>query len=163
MEAPNPFVTDYVPEEHLKAIGAVAVSFSWLEMFLEILIHSLADLYEGKGDALTAHMTTPLRQSAFISLVKLKFSDQPEVVKEAQEIVEEIKTRAGERAKIIHAVWFPPLGDEVLPTAALVKARSGVERSLNQMTVEEIELVKQNINTTTLRLMLFMSNRLGEN
>lgn len=162
MEAPSRFFTDHVPEEHLKAIGGVAVAFTWLEFFLESLIHVLADLYDDKGTAITAHMTTPLRLSAFVSLVKLKFEEDPQVIKEAESIVKEIKDSASERAKIVHAVWFPPLGDEPLPTAALAKARSGVEKSLNQMTVEEIELVKRNINGTTLRLMHFMTDQIKD-
>lgn len=97
-----------------------------------------------------------------MSLVKLKFNDDPQVIKEAESIVKEIKDRASERARIVHAVWFPPLGDEPLPTAALAKARSGVEKSLNQMTVEEIELVKRNINSTAHRLLCFMNDHIKD-
>ncbi len=94
-----------VPEEHLKSIGDITVSFAALESFIQYLVGSMLDANQRIGQVITIELSFKNLRALLISLYIEKHGKEDEDFKRLRELM----TRAGQveekRNQITHSTW----------------------------------------------------------
>jgi hypothetical protein len=145
-----------VTDDHYKAIGKVAVEWSWLEASVEVAIWRLLGVEADEGRAITTHIAPRIRLDMLLSLVSLRTVAPTH--KALGMLLEEIRKAGGERNDIVHGFWSGVHFDGPEPIAELPKAsaRGIVRFDVRRMTAAQIEAVADHIFRLNNQLLFLM-------
>jgi hypothetical protein len=119
------FVPD-ISDEHLKAIGQIAIDFGRLEYFLDAFVGFLLGNDAVVGEIVCRnHESFAKRVSIMSELFELKYTDE-NLREQFKQIVSEIRKIQEQRNAMFHSSWFLGRADD---TDVLVRiARKGTNR-----------------------------------
>ena len=120
-------------DEHLKAIGLVAVHWAFIENILSSIIWSIAHLRHTRGIAITTHLSERSRQDICNALAHEAFRGHPEEKELKDHLHYIFETLYPQRNKIVHATWVYSAtsgASDILPIKARGKVTIGPRESL---------------------------------
>lgn len=98
------------PDEHLKAIGMVAVEWSYLEHWVMVVAIDLAGLKDPYGRILLTHMSMDNQLHAISASAKVRLEAEDEMDEdehaELEDLMQGINPLRLKRNEIVHAFWF---------------------------------------------------------
>lgn len=142
-------------DEHLSAIGRVALQWNFVEKNLELLIWEMAPLIQPKAQAVTTHLSNQLLIDMAKSLVHEAIEDQTlkdTLRKHLDYISNDLRPK---RNRIIHGIWGPTASADkiaLLETTARgrVKFRVGDEMTANDILEIASEIDEANFQLSKL-------------
>jgi len=93
-----------VPEEHLKHIGDITVSFALLESCLQTLAHSLLGVGQRLGQIVTAEVSFKALRALTVSLY-LQRNGEDEDVAHFRDLIKRVAETEEKRNQITHSLW----------------------------------------------------------
>lgn len=138
---------DHLPDDHLRGIGLVAVSWAYLEGTVERLIWSLNRLDSKRGECTTTHLTVRSRFDIATSLAheELEQTDIPNRLKLYATYV--TNDLARQRNKIVHSrLHYDPNWQN--PVRGTYKARGKRQKQIDRAEISEYELASREIINT---------------
>lgn len=108
---------------HLKAIGAVAAEWAFVEMAMEMMIWGLIPIDNNTGYRVTAHIGSETRLHILGALAEVRISD-PVQKKLVAQLITDIRRLRTERNNIVHSVWLTTQSQEKF-MASLLKNKGG--------------------------------------
>ena len=136
-----------LPDEHLKAIGSIVVSFASLENAVEIAIWALMEIDSTKGAIVTSEMSFKNMLALFSSLY-LNKTNAPAEVEEMKELVKRSTQIEDRRNAIVHSLWgvrYYKHGQIVVRMKTTAKISKGLKRQDEELTVEALESIYEEI------------------
>ena len=145
-----------VTDDHYKAIGKVAVEWSWLESTVEVAIWRLLGVEADEGRAITTHVAPRIRLDMLLSLVSIRTISPSH--KALGSLLDEIREVGGKRNDIVHGFWSGVHFDRPEPAAEVskVSARGVVKFDVREMTATKIEAVADRIFRLNRELLFLM-------
>jgi hypothetical protein len=133
-------------DEHLKAIGLVAVHWAFIENILSSIIWNIANLRQARGIAITTHLSERSQQDICNALAHETFRGRLEEKELKDHLHYIFETLYPQRNKIVHATWgYSAISgaSDILPIKARGKVTIGPRESLTPEAIlkiaEEIE------------------------
>ncbi len=139
-------------DEHLKAIGLVAVHWAFIENILSSIIWSIAHLRHTRGIAITTHLSERSRQDICNALAHETFRGHPEEKELNDHLKYIFDTLHLKRNKIVHASWGYSAtsgASDILPVRARGKVKIGPRESLAP---EDIMKIAEEIQDAAFKL-----------
>lgn len=93
-----------VPDEHLKHIGDITVSFAMLESQLQTLAQSLLGAGQRRGQIVTAELSFKALRALTVSLY-LERNEEDEYLEEFRSLIKRAADAEEKRNQIVHSVW----------------------------------------------------------
>ncbi|MFZ1289580.1 MAG: hypothetical protein WAR79_05805 [Melioribacteraceae bacterium] len=94
-----------VPDEHLKCIGDITVSFALLESSVQSLVWSMLNERQRIGQIVTAELSFRNLRSLLISLYIERHGKQDKDFGKLKELVERTASAEDKRNQITHSIW----------------------------------------------------------
>jgi hypothetical protein len=152
----NELIPSGVSNDHLRAIGLVAVKWSRLEGFVYRIAYLSQSAKNKQFRAITAHMDLPRQLDVMCSLVGLIAPDTLEhqaahaaIRKWAKYVKEDLSAK---RNELIHLWWRPGEGDEAFIEAVKHRARGIYKAEPLRYTVPEIDAIATEIDQACAQL-----------
>jgi len=127
-----------VPDEHLKRIGDITVSFAMLESVLQSLAHSLLGAEQRLGQIVTAELSFKALRALTISLYMQRNGEDAhlqsfrELIKRATDV--EVK-----RNQIVHSLWGAGSdATSITRIKTTAKERQGIRFHFENVTAEQL-------------------------
>jgi len=136
-----------LPDEHLKAIGPIVVSFASLESAVEIAIWALMGIDSTKGAIVTSELSFKNLLALFSSLY-LNKTNSTDQIGEMKELIKRSTQIEDRRNAIIHSVWgvrYYKHGQIVVRMKTTAKISKGLKRQDEELTVEALENIHEEI------------------
>lgn len=136
-----------IPDEHLKAIGSIVVSFASLENAVEIAIWALMGIDSTKGAIVTSEMSFKNMLALFSSLYLNKVN-APDEIEEMKELVKRGAQIEERRNTIVHSLWgvrYYKHGQIVVRMKTTAKISKGLKHQDEELTVDALENIYQEI------------------
>ena len=129
---------DQIPDEHLKGIGQVALSWAYLVSGLERIIWRLAQLDDNDGIAVTTHLNMPMLLDMSNSLIDLHIGES-KTKDEFKKLSKDIKNNLSPlRNEIVHSrIIFLEQVDAAI--RATYKARGKVSKNMKPIELNEYD------------------------
>lgn len=128
-------------DEHLKAIGLVAVNWSHIESTLSSIIWDIAKLRTMRGRAITTHLSEKTKGDMCLALANETFRGHPEEAELKEHITMILNQLHQKRNTIIHGLWGYSSNSgasDVLPIRARGKVSVGPRKSFSPDDILEI-------------------------
>jgi hypothetical protein len=127
-----------VPDEHLRHIGDITVSFALLEMAIQTLIGSLINEHQRIGQIITAELSFKNLRALVLSLYRERHGTD-----EDYEQLKSLMNEAGEiediRNQIIHSVWGAGKDrDHITRIKTTAKEKHGLKFQFQEMSANEL-------------------------
>ena len=152
-------------QNHLSAIGRVAIQWTFIEKSIETLVWELAPLKQPNAQAVTTHISTSLLIDTAKALAHERLA--------GTEFEERLKSLLGhigntlrpKRNSVVHGIWGPTASADkvaILGTTArgIVKFKVGEEMTAEDILVIAAEIDQANFELTT--LIFEISSHLGQ-
>jgi hypothetical protein len=144
-----------VPENHLKAIGNITVSFALLESHIQSLIGSLIQEHQRIGQIITAELSFKNLRALLISFYLERHGEDDDFSK-----LREFMNRAGraeeKRNQITHSVWAAGKDkDHIIRIKTTAKEKHGIRFKFEQVSAEDLLTFAQDIRTLAEELLTF--------
>lgn len=139
-------------DEHLKAIGLVAVNWGFIENILSSIIWSISNLRQPRGIAITAHLSERSRKDICNALAHETFRGHPEEEELSGHLKYIFNDLYPKRNKLIHGSWgysSTPDATDLFPISARGKVKIGPKES---MTAEDILKIADEIEGAAIKL-----------
>lgn len=141
---PHTITLDHLPDEHLRGVGLVAISWAFLEGAIERIVWRAAGLEENKGIAITTHTNIQTRLDMAKTLLN-KFFPNSKPAKQLKSLDKHIrKILMPLRNEIVHSRIIA-LDLHSDPLRAVYKARGELKRKTVPIKLEEYETVSKQI------------------
>ena len=134
-----------VPEELLKHIGDIIVSFAYLESFSQSFIGSLINEHQRIGQIITAELSFKQLRALLIGLYKERHGedDDFQILKKLMERAEKIE---GTRNNITHSIWGTGNDpNNVTRLKKTVKGKHGIRVQSEKFTADTLKAVATEI------------------
>lgn len=139
-------------DDHLKAIGLVAVHWSFLELALSSLIWEMTPVKQMRAQAITTHLNERMRGDIARALAHEIFPGHALETRLIDLIGEIMDKLYSERNMVVHGLWGP-CGDTAKIAIQPVKARGAVKVGpVREFTAEDIEQIAARIETAHIAL-----------
>jgi hypothetical protein len=137
-------------DEHLKAIGLVAVNWTYIENLLSSIIWDICNLRHNRGIAITTHLSERSRKDICNALAHETFRGHPEEQELKSHLQYVFDDLYPKRNKIIHASWgysATPGTSDILPIRARGQVKIGPRESLSAEDITAIaDEIEQAVN-----------------
>ena len=136
-----------LPDEHLKAIGSIVVSFASLENAVETAIWALMEIDGTKGAIVTSEMSFKNMLALFSSLY-LNKTNVPDEIEEMKMLIKRSTQIEDRRNAIVHSLWgvrYYKHGQMVVRMKTTAKISKGLKRQDEELTVEALENIYEEI------------------
>jgi hypothetical protein len=144
-----------VPENHLKAIGDITVSFALLESHIQNLIGSLIYEHQRIGQIITAEVSFKNLRALLISLYLERHGEDDDFIK-----LREYMKRAGQaedkRNQITHSVWAAGKDkDHITRIKTTAKEKHGIRFKFEEVSAETLFTFAKEIKVLAEELLKF--------
>ena len=136
-------------DDHYKAIGKIAVEWSYVESDIETAIWFLVGLGRNRESirtayAITAHLGSETRLDILKTLVHNKTGNSL-TYKDLCTFLGKVQTLRGMRNEIIHGLYYPASGSTDTAASYKVKAKGQLKFTFAKRTVAELNSIVQQI------------------
>ena len=150
-----------VPENHLKAIGDITVSFAMLESQIQYLIGSLIYEHQRIGQIITAELSFKNLRAILISLYLERHGEDDDFIK-----LRDFMKRAGQtedkRNQIIHSVWAVGKDkDHITRIKTTAKEKHGIRFKFEEVSAENLQEFAKDIIILSEELLSFQIDMLS--
>jgi len=147
-----------VPEEHLKHIGDITVSFALLENCLQTLAHSLLGTRQRLGQIVTAEISFKALRALTVSLY-LERNGEDEDVAEFRELIKRAAETEDKRNQITHSLWAAGQNKEsITRIKATAKEKHGVRFHFENVTSNQLAELAKEIKVLALDIQNFWTS-----
>jgi len=145
-----------VPDEYLKNIGDMTVSFSLLEINIQIVIWLLLDSDQRVGQIITAEISFK-NSNALLSSLYLERYGKDNDYNKLQELLKRTKKIEERRNQIVHSYWSVS-GDPsaILRIKTTAKEKYGIKFSRERITTADLSTFAINIKKLAYDFQTFM-------
>jgi hypothetical protein len=136
-----------LPDEHLKAIGSIIVSFASLENAVETAIWALMGIDSTKGAIVTSEMSFKNLLALFSSLYLNKIN-APDEIEEMKALIKRSTQIEDRRNAVVHSLWgvrYYKHGQIVVRMKTTAKVSKGLKRQDEELSVEALESIYEEI------------------
>ena len=127
-----------VPEEHLKHIGDLTVSFALLEHCLQSLVHSLLGSGQRLGQIVTAELSFKALRALAVSLY-LQRNGKDEHHEAFRGLVKRAAEIEDQRNQITHSLWGAGTGAvSITRIKTTAKERHGIRFMFEEVTIKQL-------------------------
>jgi hypothetical protein len=127
-----------VPDEHLKHIGDMTVSFAMLEMLIEFFVVMFFPHKYRIGEIATAELSFKKLRALLTSLYLAHFGED-EGFQKLRDLMRRAATVEGRRDQITHSVWGAGAEvDTITRTKATTKQKHGLRFQFEEVTSEDL-------------------------
>lgn len=151
-----------VPENHLKAIGDITVSFAMLESQIQNLIGSLIYEHQRIGQIITAELSFKNLRALLISLY-LERHGEDDDFNNLRDFMKRAGQTEDKRNQIIHSVWAAGKDkDHITRIKTTAKEKHGIRFKFEEVSAESLQEFAKDIKILAeelLRLQLDMLSR----
>lgn len=146
-----------IDDETMRAIGHVAAQWSFLEIEFDTLLGTLLRHPAAKAIApKEIPQSFDRRAKLFRECVHILLSDQPDLLKQIMDIVNDATSARGHRDKVVHGQWHLGRKKGKLGTAVTtVRRRPEFKMQLQNMSADQVENVAAEISNISLKLILW--------
>jgi hypothetical protein len=135
----------WLPDEHLKALGQIIISFAYLEYLLKVncgtlIISKLPHI----GNVVTAELSFQNLLHLIVSIFKSTFKNK-ELQKRVEDLVNRIDNKIRPRRNMVaHSIWFPDSrgekvkGEFVGRFKTTAKRRKGLDYQLEKYSAQDL-------------------------
>ena len=136
-----------VPDEHLKHIGDVTVSFAMLESVLQSLAQSLLGAGQRMGQIVTAELSFKALQALSVSLY-LQRNGEDSNLQSLRALMKRAANAEEQRNQIVHSLWGAGAdATSITRIKATAKERHGVRFHFESVTAERLAAFAFEIKT----------------
>lgn len=144
-----------VPDNHLKAIGDITVSFAMLESQIQSLIGSLVYEHQRIGQIITAELSFSNLRALLISLYLERHGEDDDFV-----ILRKFMKRAGQtedkRNQIFHSVWAAGKDkDHITRCKTTAKEKHGIKFKFEEVSSETLNKFARDIKILAEEILRF--------
>jgi hypothetical protein len=152
-----------VPDEHLKAIGDITVSFALLESQIQFLIGSLIFEHQRIGQIITAELSFRNLRALLISLY-LERHGEDDDFKVLRELMQQAGLAEAKRNQITHSVWGAGKDkDHITRIKTTAKEKDGIKFKSEQVSAEYLDNFSKDIKALANKILQFQLNLLERN
>lgn len=144
-----------VPEEHLKCIGDIIVSFALLEFNIQTLIGSLINEHQSIGQIITAELSFKNLRALAISLYLERHGEDSDYhqLKSYMSRAREIEET---RNNIIHSIWAAGEDkDHITRIKTTAKQKHGLKFKFEEMSAKDLGSFAESIRQLTQEIQAF--------
>ena len=151
-----------VPENHLKTIGDITVSFAMLESQIQNLIGSLVYEHQRIGQIITAELSFKNLRALLISLYLERHGENDDFIK-----LRDFMKRAGQtedkRNQIIHSVWGAGKNkDYITRIKTTAKEKHGIRFKFEEVSAENLKEFASDIKILAEQILRFQIDMIGK-
>jgi len=129
-----------VPENHLKSIGDITVSFAMLELQIQMLIGSMLNEHQRIGQIITAELSFKNLKALVISLYIEQHSKDDEDFGRLKELINRAGQAEEKRNQITHSVWGAGKDAEsITRIKTTAKEKYGIRFQFDDVTSGDLE------------------------
>jgi hypothetical protein len=157
-------IIDEIPDDYLKSIGKITVSWSYLEWCIDFLIWALIEITDSpsKGISITAHLNFTVKYNMAMSLAEIYLADTSN--KEKHDLIRESLKEADrlrvQRNKICHTAWFSK-EDKIF--SYNFSARAKLKSDVVSVSIEELNSFSDEVNNCYGKLLGLNQSIISEN
>lgn len=150
-----------LPEDHLKEIGDITVSFALLEFHIQHLIGSLINEHQRIGQIITAELSFKSLRALLISLYLERHGEDDDFNK-----LRDFMKRAGQteekRNQIVHSVWAAGKDKQYITRIkTTAKEKYGIRFNFEEVSIKDLNEFANDIRKLAEELMNFQSDMLS--
>jgi hypothetical protein len=134
-----------VPDEHLKQIGDITVSFALVEKCMQTLAQSLLGAGQGLGQTVTAELSFKALRALTVSLY-LERNGEDELWDEFRVLIKRTSDAEDERNQITHSLWTAGKdAASITRIKTTAKERHGIRFHFEDVTTEQLSELARDI------------------
>lgn len=146
-----------LPTEAQAAIGLIVACSAQAEGVIEMAIAGCLGLDLITSQAITVHMSSPLRTDVLKSVAEMKI-ENPKDLHELDDLIDKLNTAMSKRNGVAHNAWCMNPNTKELFTEKR-SARGSVEINRIPMSIVEITANASAIHSTSLQLITFLAEK----
>lgn len=150
-----------VPDEHLKHIGDITVSFAMLESQLQTLAQSLLGSGQRLGQIVTAELSFKALRALTVSLYLQRNGDD-ENLEEFRALIKRAADAEEERNRIVHSMWGAGNdASSITRIKTMAKERHGIRSHFEDVSATDLSKFAAEIKVLAGDLQQFLFKLLG--